>query len=208
MRYAPILCLLLSGCSLLPSLGKIKLPSGVQVQAPKDNGSPAQVATSEAGVSVALPLGSRVVVTKESALPATEKTPAQPAREITEIIPAGPSAYTQKESTVAATTGTIDTSLRKHEIDVKDRAKLLWVAIACGIAGLVAKSMLPAWPALSNGLLIASPCAFAAWKFAEVPAWLWGAVIVGVLLLIAGYKRAEWDKNKDGIPDILQKPTP
>lgn len=171
-------------------------------------GKPATVTKSDQGVTVALPEGSRLVKTEYAPLPATEKTEAQPAKTVTEIVPGGPTEYHETKATVDAQTGTVDTSVAKHKIDVEDRSKLLWVAIGCGILGLVAKSMLPAWPSLSNGLLIASPCAFAAWKFAEVPSWLWACVIVGVLLLIAGYKRAEWDKDGNGVPDFIQKKQP
>jgi len=33
---------------------------------------------------------------------------------------------------------------------------------------------------------------------------LWMAVIVGVGLLALGYKRAEWDANRNGVPDFLE----
>jgi hypothetical protein len=194
-------------------LPKVSLP-GITAQGPKDNGTPVTVGKSDSGVSLVLPAGSKVVKREIKGLgyrPATKDTPAQqqtPDETITEIIPGGPTEYHETKQSVNASSGTVDTSVANHKIDVEDRSKLLWVAIGCGIAGLVVKSMLPAWPSLSNGLLIASPCAFAAWKFAEVPAWLWGAVIVVVLLLVAGYKRAEWDRDGNGVPDFLQKPKP
>lgn len=196
--------MLLTGCASFGA-GRIKLPSGASVKAVENAGKPATIATNEAGVSIPLPEGSRIVVTKEGPLPATEKAPAQPSREFTEILPSGPTTYTQKESSVDASTGVVDTSLAKHKIDVEDRAKLLWVAIACGIAGVAIRSLMPAWPAWSNGAFAAAGLAFLAWKFAEVSPWAWLAVLVGVGLLVLGYKRAEWDANKDGIPDILQK---
>ncbi len=202
--------LIFTGCAHLP---KVSLP-GVSAQGPANNGTPATVGKSDSGVSVALPAGSRLVKREIKGLgyrPATNDAPAQaatPDETITEIIPGGATEYHETKQSVNASSGTIDTSVANHKIDVEERRWLLWAAIGCGIAGLVVKSMLPAWPSLSNGLLIASPCAFAAWKFAEVPAWLWGAVIVVVLLLVAGYKRAEWDKDHDGIPDFLQKSKP
>lgn len=203
MRYAlPFLCLLLGGCA---GVGAIRLP-GIAVKAPPMAGKPATIAKSDSGVTVPLPEGSRLVKTEFGPVAATEKTPARPAKTVTEIIPGAPTEYHETKATVDASSGTVDTSVAKHQIDAAERRWLLLAAIGCGILGLVAKSMLPAWPSLSNGLLIASPCAFAAWKFAEVPPWLWACVVVGVLLLIAGYKRAEWDANKDGIPDILQRP--
>lgn len=200
-------CLLGAGCSLFQGSARVSLP-GVSVQAPKDNGTPATIAKSDAGTVIPLPAGSEVTMTKESALPATKETPAQPAKETTTIRPAGPSEYHQTESKVQASSGTIDASVKNHEIDVAERRWLLWAAIGCGIGGIVLKSLLPAWPGLSNGLLIAAPCAFAAWKFAEVPAWIWLVVIGIVGALALGYKRAEWDKDGDGIPDILESKKP
>jgi len=199
-----VVCLmLLTGCGMF-GVGKISLP-GMSVRGVKDAGTPAILATSTAGEAIALPEGSKVVKTEYSAVPATPDNPAQPAKTVTEIIPAGPSEYKKTESKAEASTGTIDTSVANHQIDVEERRWLLWAAIGCGIGGIVLKSMLPAWPGISNGLLIAAPCAFAAWKFSEVPAWIW-AVVIGIVAAMAmGYKRADMDKNKDGIPDILQK---
>ena len=209
---AAILLLSLTGCALL-NRGAIKA-GGVSVTGVKDAGKPATLATTNAGTSIPLPKGSTITVTKVApiaAKPATKDEPAvkgEPAKEITEIHPAGPTEYHHTEATVKADTGTVDTSVRTHEIDVAERRWLLWAAIGCGIAGIVLKSMLPAWPGLSNGLLIAAPCAFAAWKFADVPAWIWMVVLGLVGAMALGYKRSDWDKDHDGIPDFLQKPKP
>jgi hypothetical protein len=178
----------------------------VSVTGVKDAGKPATLATSEAGTVIPLPEGSRVTVTKYEPVAATPMAPAQPAKEVTEIAPSGPTEYHKTESTVKADTGTVDTSVRKHQIDVEDRRWLLWAAIVCGIAGVVLKSMLPGWGGLSNGLLIGAALAFGAWKLSDIPAWIWAAVIIVMVAMAAGYKRAEWDKDGDGVPDFLQKP--
>ncbi len=198
--------LMLSGCSLM-GLPKIKLP-GITVQAPKDNGSPATIAKSDSGVSVPLPAGSEVVITKETAIPATADKPAIPAKETTVIRPAGATEYHQTEAKTEASTGTIDTTVRNHQIDVAERRWLLFVAIGCGIGGILMRSLLPSWPAWSNGLLLSAVVAGIAWKVAEIPWWAWLAVIAGVGLMVMGYKRAEWDKDGDGTPDFLQKKNP
>ncbi len=210
--FLAITCLALSGCALFSPKGLIKL-GGDRVQAVENAGTPAQLSKASAGTQIALAAGSKVVVTEKKAVPAqaaTATTPAvaaQAAVTETVIIPSAGTQWVKNEESASAGTGTVDTSVQIHQIDVENRRWLLWAAIGCGIAGIVLKSMLPAWPGLSNGLLIASPAAFAAWKFAEVPGWLWFAVIAVVGLLAAGYKRAEWDKNGDGIPDFLQKKT-
>jgi hypothetical protein len=215
--YRKALCLSLvagavafGGCAGLP---KIKLP-GLTVQGPKENGSPAVASSSEAGETLPIPQGSRIVKREIKGLgyrpalngqPAREETPAET---ITEITLAGPSLYTSKQNTVNASTGTVDTSIAKKKIDAAENRWLLWAAIGCGIGGVVLRSMLPAWGGLSNGLLIGAALAFASWKLAEIPPWIW-AVAIGIMVILAlGYKRAEWDKDGDGRPDFLQKPKP
>lgn len=203
-------CIFLSGCGLLNRQPVIK--SGeITVRGPADAGKPATLTTSNTGTTVPLPEGSVIVVTETAAQPAQPATstepavPAKPAVTVTEIIPGGPTEVRKIESTVKADTGTVDTSVRQHQIDVAERRWLLWTAIGCGIVGIVVRSMLPAWPALSNGLLAAAALAGLSWKLADVPSWIWLAALLVVGLLVLGYKRAEWDANKDGIPDILQK---
>lgn len=204
-----IICLCLcTGCNLLRRAPSIKLPTGETVTGPKDAGTPPTINTSDAGTTMAIPAGSTVKVTATEAQPATQDKPAVPATTVTEITPAKDTMIQHTEKKVQASAGTVDTTVRKHEIDVAERRVLLYIAIACGIAGIVLKSMMPAWPALSNGLLVGAVLAGAAWKFAEVPAWLWLAVLAGVGMMVLGYKRAEWDANGDGIPDVLQRRKP
>jgi len=198
------------GCQLLRKSGSIS-SKDVTVQGVPLAGTPASLNTADAQTVVTLPTGSEVKVERiaaQSALPATEDTPAvaaKPAVETTTIKLAGLGEFKKVETTVAADTGTVDTSVAKHALDVADRKWLLWAALACGIGGIVLKSLLPAWPGLSNGLLIAAPIAFSAWKLSDVPSWLWAVVLLVMGCLALGYKRAQWDKNGDGIPDIIQK---
>jgi hypothetical protein len=203
-----VVLLFLDGCAVPWKRGQIKA-GPVSVQGVPNAGTPATVNTADAGTTIPLPAGSTITVTTEelsSSAPSPLAHDPSPVtrRETTTITPAGASEYRHTQATVAATTGTIDTTVAKHAIDVADRGKLLWVAIACGVAGVLARSLIPAWPAISNGLLLASALAFAGWKFAEVPAWLWLVALGIAALIVAVYKRAEWDKNGDGIPDVLQ----
>jgi hypothetical protein len=200
-------CVLVSGCGLIRRPPGIKAP-GVSVTGPQDAGKPATLATAEAGTTMPIPAGSTVKVTQTDAQPATQGKPALPATTVTEIIPAAPTVITHTETKVQADTGTVDTSVARHRIDVEARRWLLWTAIGCGIAGVVVRSMLPAWGGLSNGLLMAGALAFGAWKFAEIPAWIWIVVLGVVGAMALGYKRAEWDRDGDGIPDFLQRKSP
>ncbi len=195
---------LLSGCGWL-GVPKIKV-GGSTVTAPKDVGKPATLATTEAGTSVVLPAGSTVTVTKVDAVPATQTAPAQSAKEITTISPAGPTEYVHKESTVAAQTGTVDTSVRTHEIDAEERRPLLYMAIGGVVAGI--GFMYVRFQAIAVMCFIGAGAFFLAWRMAEISPWVGGLFIVAALAGFAFYKRAEWDKDGDGIPDFLQKKPP
>ncbi len=196
--------LAVSGCSLLGTKGTIR--SGeITVQGVKDAGKPASLNTSTEGEKVALPQGSKITTTETTAQPATQTQPAQPAKVVTVIEPGAPTEWTKTVARVSADTGTVDTSIALHKVDVAERRILLYVAIGSALAGLILKSMMPAWPGLSNGLLLGAGFFGAAWKFSEIPAWLGAVAILAMILLALGHKRAEWDKDGDGIPDVLEK---
>lgn len=210
------LLFLLGGCSRNPSIKT----GDTTVTGPRDAGQPAKVNTAKTGETVTLPEGSTIKVTTteaapaQPAAPATDENPAMPAQPatpkvtVTEIVPAGPVEWQRTETTVQADTGTVDTSVARHRIEVAERRWLLWAAIGCGVGGIIIRSMLPAWPALSNGLLLAAVLAGLAWKLADIPSWIWLLALGAVALLILGYKRAEWDKDGDGVPDLLQRQRP
>lgn len=193
MKAIPHIALLalMSGCSILP---RIKLPNGATVTAPRDAGKPATLTSGEVRTGFRVPAHSKLTVTAIEALPASDKEPAQAAREISVWEFAEPTQFERVATSLSADTGTVDTSVAKHRIDAAQRVWLLWAAIGCGVGGILAMQLVSAWPSLGRGLLAASAAAFAAWKMSEVPAWLWGAVIVVVILVILGYKRAEADK--------------
>ncbi len=208
IRCALILAAMgLAGCSLLPARGRIKLPE-VTVQAPKDAGTPGTAHTAKAGTSVPLPAGSVVTVTEQAAQPAqpatasTPAVPAQPASKITVITPAAASEYRHDESTVTASTGTIDTTVAKHRIEVEERRPLLYAAIAAAIAGL--GFMYVRFQAIAGMCFLGAGCFFAAWRMAEISPWVGGIFLVAAVAGYAFYKRAEWDRDGDGIPDRLQ----
>lgn len=189
------LALALGGCG---TVGRI-VSGGTKVTGVTDAGKPATLTSGEVRTGFRVPAKSRLTITR------TDATQTSPAVEVSTWDFSEPTQFEQQASTILANTGTVDTSVRKHQIDAAERRWLLFAAIGCAIAGLVVHSLIPAWPGLSNGLLVASPLAFAAWKFAEIPAWLWAVAVLVMAVLALGYKRAEWDANKDFIPDILQK---
>jgi hypothetical protein len=109
----------------------------------------------------------------------------------------------------AASTGTVDTTVAVKKAELtqasKDRAPLLWVAIACGVLGVVARIVVKEWPAIGNGFLAAAALAGIAWKVAEVPWWGFLGIFLVVGAIMAGYKRAEWDRDGNGLPDFLER---
>ncbi len=197
-----LLCFALLGCmSPRAAIGKLR------AQAPKDAGTPATVEKRDTSAKLETPAGTQVRVERTDPVPATAETKFSPGRTLTEWTFPDTAVFTFDVQQARASSGTVDTSVAKHRIDVEERRWLLWTAIGCALAGLVVRSLLPAWPSLSNGLLIAAPLAFAAWKVADIPAWLWLVALGVVAALALGYKRAEWDRDGDGIPDALQRPS-
>lgn len=201
---------LVSGCLTSPNRGAIRA-GDVTVRGVVDPGKPASLNTETSSERVVLPAGSKITSTEVGALPARaafEGIPAvtaQAGKTITVIEPGAATEWSKTTNMVSADTGTVDTSVAIHKVDVAERRILLFVAIGCGLAGLVLKSMLPAWPGISNGFLLGSVFFGAAWKFSEIPAWAGVIAIVAVGLLSLGYKRAQWDKDGNGVPDSLEK---
>lgn len=187
---------LLSGCAL--GRGIIRTKSAHVVGVP-DAGKPATLSSGETKRTLEIPAQSEIVVARVEAsatTPATETT--------TFKIPAA-TAYVETAARVDANTGTVDTTVRKAQIDAQERRWLIWTAIGAAIAGVAMRAVLSQWPALSNGAFVLSGLAFAAWKISEIPTWLVFSVVAVVVCLVLGYKKAEWDANGDNIPDFLQR---
>lgn len=146
------------------------------------------------------------------AIPATDQSPAvaaQPAKEVVEVKLAGPTEWRKTESTVRADTGTVDVSIRKHEIDVADRAKILYAALAAGALGLVFVYI--KYPTLALMCGAASFLLFALWKLSDMPSWVWGialALVVGAVLMWRAHVRGESDGVKAAVSGNLESPTP
>jgi len=196
-----LLVLCLFGCGM--ALPRVKV-LGATAQGPRDIGAPAVVESGGTVTTLPVPAGS--TVESVPAVPASATSAAIPAS--VRVVLAGASELRSETHQAKASSGSTDTTVAVKRIEVESAAEerrwLLWAAIGCGVVGLVLKSMLPAWPALSNGLLVGAVAAGCAWKLAEVPAWLWLAVLAAAGLMVAGYKRAEFDANGNGIPDVLE----
>ncbi len=179
--FATVLVLLLSGCSLMPS--RIKVGDSV-VTPPKDNGTAATLSTFNAGQALKLAAGSRLVMTKfhsVAGIPETKDQPAvapQPEKEVTEIYPSADTEWHKTEATVAANSGTVDTSIRTHEIDVAASKPLLYAAILSAALGVF--FIYRAYPTPAIGCFIAAVVFFAAFKVSGLPSWFWGLGLVGI----------------------------
>jgi hypothetical protein len=193
--FCIVVLLSLAGCMPAPA---IRTPAA-SVVGNRDAGKPATLASETTETALPIPAGSSITETKTEA---TQTAPAVVSRriELTE-----PTKLTETTTTIKADTGTVDQSVALRKADNAERRVWLYAAIAAALAGLVLRSMLPAWPGLSRGLLIAAAVFAGAWKFSEVPWWAGLLAIAAVSLVALGYKRAEWDANKNGIPDALEK---
>ena len=195
MRPAAILlaALALAGCQTTAKV-RTKL---AEVIAVKDAGKPASVDTVTAGESLPIPAGSRLTLTKVSALPfipATVSAPeqaAQPAREVTQVELAGPSVWTRDAETVSAQSGTIDQSVALRKVEAAESRVLLYAALACLVgAGVFFWAHYPTPALLCAG---ASGVCFAAWKVSGLPSWFWAVAVAAVGIgagLYFGFERA------------------
>lgn len=163
-------------------------------------GKPATLTSGESMRGFRIPANSKVAITR------TDATASTPAVELAQFEFSEPSEYQETSARVDASTGTIDTEVAKRRIDVASKAPFLYAAIACVLGAI--GCMIARFPvaALLSGIGAAS--FFALWKMSDLPSWFVSVAAVAVaggVFLILGYKRAEWDANKDGIPDFLQK---
>lgn len=209
-----VLCVVLvcaTGCAR--GGGKIRSGDSTVMGVP-DAGTPATLNTAKDDEVIPIPAGSEVIVVETEAVeaqPATADTPAveaKPASKETTIRFAGSTHWKRSRATVKADTGTIDTSVAKHRIDVDGRKPLLYISVGLLAVGVILRVALKEWPTPGNGAMIAGLVAGLAWKMSEIPWWAFLLVLGGGALLVLGYKRAEWDRDGDGVPDILQRKNP
>lgn len=196
------LVVFLSGCSSVPRLKVRARGEEFNVVGNRDAGTPASAKSGGSVTTLPLAAGSKVTWTSAPNVEAG----------VVSVELSAPSEFRVESHASEASTGTIDTTVAKHRIDTEaataERKPLLWVAIGCGVLGVILRVVVKEWPAWGNGFMLAGAVAGLAWKVAEIPWWAFLAVILGVLLLVLGYKRKEWDANGDGVPDVLQKSKP
>lgn len=193
--FCIVVLFLFAGCMPAPAIRT----QSASVVGNRDAGKPATLASETKETALQIPAGSSVTETK------TEATPTAPAVVERRIEFTEPTKLTETTTIIKADTGTVDQSVALRKADNAERRVWLYAAIAAAISGLVLRSLLPAWPGLSRGLLIAAAVFAGAWKFSEVPWWA-GLIAIGAVALVAlGYKRAEWDANNNLIPDALEK---
>lgn len=200
-----LLCFLMAGCSLVKVPGSIKLPVGLHdspatVVGVQNAGQPATLASNEEVATLTLPKGTIVTTALERAsvgIPATPSNPGippTPQKETISFVLPEESKWVKTNTTLSANTGTVDTSIATHKIDVQAAQPLLYAAILSGVAaGFFVYRAYPT-PALICGG--ASVVFLIAWKAAEAPPWLWavGACgIAGAVALYIGHNRGESD---------------
>lgn len=187
--------LALSGCALWQK-GKIKA-HGITVAGVPDAGKAATLDSDTSVASLPIPAGSTLTLTKFEAMratPATETTPevkAQPAREVTEIVLSKPTEWRKNETRVHADTGTADTSIAQHRIDVAENRYLLFAALGASVAAgffLYIKYPTPAMICASASIVF-----FLAWKLSDLPSWFY---VVGVAALVGAF--ALWRGHEKG----------
>lgn len=188
MKRWPVLIVFLAGC--LHQRGSIS-SLGTTVTGVPDAGKPATLAQSDKGESLPIPAGSKVTVTKSEALaavPATKDIPAQkaePAKEVTEVVLAKDTVWKKEETNVKADTGTVDTSVRQHEIDVSSAQPLLYASILSGLGAILCLYLKYPTPAAMCGG--AAVVFLVAWKVSNAPSWLWGLGAIGLAAAAALY---------------------
>ena len=186
--------LLLAGCQL--SKGKLKITDEkTEVSTPTEAKANTQVSDSHEETTTEIYPGTKVTGRIESDLPKpTDFVITYPKITVKSASNARAIQYaTEPDQTIA---------IKKQED--KERRVLLYAAIAFAAIGVILRVVLHTWPALSNGFLLSAGIAGVAWKVAEIPAWMCAMGIAVAVLLILGYKRGEWDANKNGIPDFLE----
>jgi len=201
MRYITFFFLVsLTGCSLIKHPGRIITPSATVVGVP-EAGKPATIDSDIKSDRLVLPKGSSLTLTKFEALasiPEAESNPAvqaQPAKEVVEVKLSEATEWKRTQNVVHADTGTVDTSIAKHRIDVAENRYLLWAALGAAVAaGLFLYIKYPT-PAFICGA--ASLVFFLAWKLSDLPSWFYVVgvcCLVGAVTLWRGHHRGEQDQ--------------
>ncbi len=192
-----LLIVLLYGCK---TVGRIK-SGGTIVAGVVDAGKAATLATGESKQSVAIPAETPVSVTRIEAVPATDKTPFEPAREVFSFTPAKETRWEAVSSTLRADTGTVDTSIAMKRIEAAETRYLLFASLGAAMAGGLFVYIKYPTPALMCGA--ASVVFFLAWKLSDLPDWFY---VIGVVAAVGGI--IMWKAHDRGEKDAANPPIP
>lgn len=193
-----IILLGLTGCATSGLIRK----GGFKLQPPKDASMPSVVNSGEILAETVIPAGT-VKTILESQGTATE--PAKKETRYTFTEETVERSVEKTESATLANPRAPDQTVALAKVAAAERRYLLFVGIGLFVSAIALKALLPAWKGLANGAFLGAVLALAAWKLAEIPAWIF-LVAIGVSGLLAlGYKRGELDRDGDGIPDFIQK---
>lgn len=200
-RLLLLTLLLSSGCG---HQARVKTDD-ITVTPPTNAATPSLVGSEKTSTTTGIPAGTIKRVTKTEATtesPAKEETVYEFTRDTKEV------EQMSKQTATISNERPPDKTVELFNAKADEREPLLWVAIGLGVAGLIVAVVLK-YPVI--GLQIAGlggGSAFAAWKFAEVPGWIWGLGLVMAFMSWAFYTRGQWDSDGNGVPDFMQKKSP
>ena len=196
-----LLILIFNGCAWVGSRPKIK-GEGASVIGVQD-GTGAKLDQGETKSGVIIPAGTPTEIIRHEAVPATDTTPFQPAREEIRFVPKFNTELKSISTRLSANSGGVDTTVALRRIDVAENRILLFVSIGAALAaGFFVYIKYPT-PAMLAG--VTSIVFFLAWKLADLPPWFWVIGVgtgVGAVVLWRGHERGE----KDG-KESVKSPT-
>ncbi len=175
----------MQGCALFQKKGVATIGKN-SVAAVSDAGKPATLATSDGKESLPIPAGSSITITEYQA------TTTKPAYKVTELRPNGPTEWQKFTATVAANTGTVDTSVALKKVESAESRPLLYAAIASALAaGFFLYRAYPTPAFVCGGAAVVF---FLSWKASGLPDWFWAVgacALAGAVALYLGHERGE-----------------
>lgn len=178
-------CLGLMGCQLFQRKGVATIGKN-SVSAVADAGKPATLATSDKKESVVLPKDTTVVITETAA------TQTAPATKTTKIHFDTSTEWQKFTADVAASTGTVDTSVALKKVESAESRPLLYAAIASALAaGFFLYRAYPTPAFVCGGAAVVF---FLSWKASGLPDWFWAVgacCLAGAVALYLGHERGE-----------------
>lgn len=187
--------LLFGGCRLIP--GRIHTKTGTNVTTPKNASAATTVQEGTTVETVPIPQGSTVEITKTPAIPATDKTPAEPPKEVTKITFSAPSEKrieTKNTAISLAPPRAPDTSVQIHEADNRERRIFLWAALAFGVAtGVLAYLHILGAAKISAIAAGSSIALYIVLGHQELILWVLAGIVVCVVLFVL---YTEWRHGK------------